>query len=178
LETRVADHNAAREVCPWCSGSSFRQQSLPSRLKHFVAMAKREHPQLEMWKWRRSRNLVFWDARECAPGLQGGSIVRLLLFARRGPTKEAHRRALNQPDGLLRSVAGQGDGRFWPVTLPRGASDQRKRARPAPPGPPPPGGPIRGGIRGVIGGPIPGGDEGSRNRRRWVRTAAHNYAWE
>jgi predicted ATPase len=40
-------------------------------LKHFVAMAQREHPQLEMWKWRRSRNLVFWDARECAPGPQG-----------------------------------------------------------------------------------------------------------
>jgi hypothetical protein len=30
-------------------------------------------------------------------------------FARRGPTKEAHRRALNRPDGLLRSVAGQVD---------------------------------------------------------------------
>ena len=29
-------------------------------------------------------------------------------FARGGPTKEAHPRALNQPDGLLRSVAGQG----------------------------------------------------------------------
>ena len=28
-------------------------------------------------------------------------------FARRGPTKEAHRRALNGPDGLLRSVAGR-----------------------------------------------------------------------
>src|SRR5215207_1686314 len=48
--------------------------------------------------------------------------------ARRGPTKEAHRRALNRPDGLLRSVAGQGHGRFLPVTLPRGASDQGKRA--------------------------------------------------
>ena len=49
-------------------------------------------------------------------------------FARRGPTKEAHRRALNRPDGLQRSVAGQGHGRFLPVTLPRGASDQGKRA--------------------------------------------------
>src|SRR5215207_8858487 len=49
-------------------------------------------------------------------------------FARRGPTKEAHRRALDRPDGLLRSVAGQGHGRVLPVTLPRGASDQRKRA--------------------------------------------------
>jgi hypothetical protein len=32
--------------------------------------------------------------------------------ARRGPTKEAHRRALNRPDGLLRSEAGRGHGRF------------------------------------------------------------------
>ena len=48
-------------------------------------------------------------------------------FARSGPTKEAHRRALNQPDGLLRSVAGQGHGRVLPVTLPRGASEQHKR---------------------------------------------------
>ena len=29
-------------------------------------------------------------------------------FARRGPTKEAHRRAMNRSGGLLRSVAGQG----------------------------------------------------------------------
>jgi hypothetical protein len=29
--------------------------------------------------------------------------------ARSGPTKEAHRRALDRPDGLLRSVAGQVD---------------------------------------------------------------------
>ena len=49
-------------------------------------------------------------------------------FARRGPTKEAHRRALNRPDGLLRSVAGQGHGRFLPVTLPRERPDQGKRA--------------------------------------------------
>jgi hypothetical protein len=49
-------------------------------------------------------------------------------LARRGPTKEAHRRALNQPDGLLHSVAGQGHGRFLPVTLPRYASDQRKQS--------------------------------------------------
>src|SRR5215207_3056487 len=52
----------------------------------------------------------------------------LLNFARRGPTKEAHRRALNRPDGLLRSKAGRGHGRFLPVTPPRGASDQGKRA--------------------------------------------------
>jgi hypothetical protein len=49
-------------------------------------------------------------------------------FARSGPTKEAHRRALNRSGGLLRSVAGQGHGRFLPVTLPRGASDQHKQA--------------------------------------------------
>src|SRR5215208_6316820 len=49
-------------------------------------------------------------------------------FARRGPTKEAHRRALNRPDGLLRSVAGQGHARFLPVTLPRERPDQGKRS--------------------------------------------------
>jgi len=62
------------------------------------------------------------------PARRAGPIVRLPQFARRGPTKEAHRRALNQPDGLLRSEAGQGHARFLRVTLPRGASDQRKRA--------------------------------------------------
>ena len=61
-------------------------------------------------------------------------------FARRGPTKEAHRRALDRPDGLLRSVAGQGHGRFLPVTLPRGASDQGKRAEAGSPRSPTPGG--------------------------------------
>jgi hypothetical protein len=48
--------------------------------------------------------------------------------ARRGPTKEAHRRALNQLDGLLRSVAGRGHGRFLPVTPPRERPDQGKRS--------------------------------------------------
>jgi hypothetical protein len=33
----------------------------------------------------------------------------LLFFARSGPTKEAHRRAMNRSGGLLRSVAGQVD---------------------------------------------------------------------
>src|SRR6266545_5190756 len=40
-------------------------------------------------------------------------------FARRGPTKEAHRRALDWPDGLLRGVAGRGHARFLRVTPPR-----------------------------------------------------------
>ena len=48
-------------------------------------------------------------------------------FARGGPTKEAHPRALNQPDGLLRSVAGQGHAQNPRVTLPRERPDQRKR---------------------------------------------------
>jgi hypothetical protein len=48
--------------------------------------------------------------------------------ARRGPTKEAHRRALNRPDGLLRSVAGQGHGWCLPVTLPRERPDQAKHS--------------------------------------------------
>src|SRR5215213_322802 len=81
----------------------------------------------------------------------------LLFFARSGPTKEAHRRALNRVDGLPRSVAGQVHGQNPPVPLPRGASDQRKRAETGPTGPPPPGGPIRGGI----GGPIRGGVGGN-----------------
>jgi len=34
---------------------------------------------------------------------------------------------MNRSGGLLRSVAGQGHARFLRVTLPRGASDQRKR---------------------------------------------------
>jgi len=80
----------------------------------------------------------------------------LHYFARSGPTKEAHRRAINQSGGLLRSVAGQGHGRFLPVTLPRGASDQRKLAEAGTPRFPPPGGPIRGGV----GGPIRGGIRG------------------
>jgi hypothetical protein len=42
--------------------------------------------------------------------------------------KEAHRRAMNQSGGLQRSVAGQGHARVLRVTLPRGASDQRKQA--------------------------------------------------
>jgi hypothetical protein len=33
---------------------------------------------------------------------------------------------MNRSGGLKRSVAGLGHGRFLPVTLPRGASDQRK----------------------------------------------------
>ena len=53
-------------------------------------------------------------------------------FARRGPTKEAHRRALDRPDGLLRSVAGQGHARFLRVTLPRERPDQGKRAEASP----------------------------------------------
>jgi hypothetical protein len=49
-------------------------------------------------------------------------------FARRGPTKEAHRRALNQPDGLLRSEAGRGHQQKPPVSPPRERSDQAKHS--------------------------------------------------
>ena len=79
-------------------------------------------------KWRRSRKLVFWCARMRARPAGPAQSSVFHYSARSGPTKEAHRRALNQPDGLLRSVAGQGHGRCLPVTLPRGASDQHKRA--------------------------------------------------
>src|SRR5215218_456310 len=57
-------------------------------------------------------------------------------FARRGPTKETHRRALNRPDGLLRSVAGR--------------LTSANRPRPAPTAPSPPEGPIKGGVEGPI----------------------------
>jgi hypothetical protein len=40
------------------------------------------------------------------PARRAGPIVRLPQFRSSGPTKEAHRRALNRSDGLLRSVAG------------------------------------------------------------------------
>jgi hypothetical protein len=88
-------------------------------------------------------------------------------FARRGPTKEAHRQAIYRSDGLLHSVARQGHG-LVRVTLPRGASDQRKRAEaghhcPLPPEGPIEGGvegPIKGGIKGPLGGPIRGGPRG------------------
>jgi hypothetical protein len=64
----------------------------------------------EMWEWRRSRKLVFSDCAlmRARPARPAQSSV-FHNFARRGPTKEAHRRALNRPDGLLRSVAGQTD---------------------------------------------------------------------
>jgi hypothetical protein len=69
---------------------------------------------------------------------------------------------LNQPDGLLRSVAGQGDGRFLPVTLPRGASDQRKRARAGASRSPTPGGTRQGRDQGGDRGTHPGGETRGR----------------
>src|SRR5215216_4301198 len=47
----------------------------------------------------------FLIARDARPARRAGPIVRLPNSARRGPTKEAHRRAMTRPDGLLRSVA-------------------------------------------------------------------------
>src|SRR5919106_3369239 len=55
-------------------------------------------------------------------------------LARRGPTKEAHRRALDRPDGLLHS----------------GASDQGKPAEAGAHCPVTPEGPIEGGVEGPI----------------------------
>jgi hypothetical protein len=102
--------------------------------------------------------------------------------ARRGPTKEAHRRALNRPDGLLRSVAGQGHGRFLPVTLPRGASDQGKRTEAGTPRSPTPGGTHQGRgwgthqgrDQGTPTGTHPGRVKGTKNRCAVVRKAARN----
>jgi len=85
------------------------------------------------------------------PGPQGRPKSSALHdFARSGPTKEAHRRAIYSSGGLLRSVAGQGHGRVLPVTLPRGASDQAKRAEAGHDCPSPPEGPIKGGVEGPI----------------------------
>ena len=103
-------------------------------------------------------------------------------FARSGPTKEAHRRALYRSSGLQHSVAGQGHGRFLPVTLPRGASDQRKRAEAgAHRSPTPRGthqgrgwGTHQGRDQGTLGGPIRGGPGGPRNHCAAARMAARN----
>jgi hypothetical protein len=81
-----------------------------------------------MWKWRRSRKLVFECARMRARPAGPAESSALHSFARSGPTKEAHRRAMNRSGGLQRSVAGQGHAQKPRVALPRGASDQAKRA--------------------------------------------------
>src|SRR5215218_10199456 len=85
----------------------------------------------------------------------------LHYFARSGPTKEAHRRAMNRSGGLLRSVAGQGHGRFLPVTLPRGASDQGKRAEAGDPKSPTPRGTHQGRDQGTPTGTDPGKSRGT-----------------
>jgi predicted Fe-Mo cluster-binding NifX family protein len=54
--------------------------------------------------WRRPAG------RRRRPALRAGPIVRPPRFARRGPTKEAHRRAFNQPDGLLHSEQSEAWG--------------------------------------------------------------------
>jgi hypothetical protein len=84
-------------------------------------------------------------------------------FARSGPTKEAHRRAINRSGGLQRLTSAN-------------------RPRPATLGPPPPGGPItgglggpiRGGIREPLEGPIRGKVRGLRNHHRAVRRVGRN----
>jgi hypothetical protein len=78
----------------------------------------------------------FGDARDSAPGPQGRAQSSVLHdFARSGPTKEAHPRALHRPDGHLRSVAGQGaeqrDGQSrLAACQPGGGSRWRWRRRP------------------------------------------------
>ena len=93
--------------------------------------------------------------------------------ARRGPTKEAHRRALNRSDGLLRSVAGQGHARVLRVTLPRGASDQRKRAEAGIPRSPTPGGDSSG-----EGSGDPYGDRSGETRpaEKWQQSAQKGHS--
>ena len=52
-------------------------------------------------------NWVSLIARAARPARRTHPIVRLPRFRPSWPTKEAHRRALNQSDGLLRSEAGR-----------------------------------------------------------------------
>jgi hypothetical protein len=111
-----------------------------------------------MWEWRRSRKLVSRNARKHAWTVGPAESSVFHYFARRGPTKEAHRRALS------------------------GASDQPKRPKAGCRRSPPPGepirggvgGPIRGGIRGPLRGPIRGETEGTRDHCRAVRRAGPN----
>jgi hypothetical protein len=59
-------------------------------------------------EWRRSRKLVFSYCARSAPGPPGRPQSSALHdSARRGPTKEAHRRAMNRSGGLLHSEVGR-----------------------------------------------------------------------
>ena len=111
--------------------------------------------------WRRSRQLVFWDARECDARPAGPAESSALHnFARSGPTKEAHRRAMNRSGGLLHSEAGR-------LTSANGP-------RPATPGPPAPWGTHQGRgwgthqgrDQGTLRGPIRGETRTPTNRWR------------
>ena len=78
--------------------------------------------------WRRSRSWFSLTAREYAPGPPGrlnrpSSTISLVVGRRRRTSTGS-----GSPDGLLHSVTRQGHG-LVRVTLPRGASDQRKRAK-------------------------------------------------
>src|SRR5215211_4136892 len=89
---------------------------------------------------------------------------------------------MNRSGGLLRSVAGQGHARVLRVTLPRGASDQAKRAEAGSARSPTPGGTHQGRgwgthqgrDQGTPTGTDPGEPRGPRNRCIAVRMAARN----
>jgi hypothetical protein len=72
-------------------------------------------------EWRRSH--INRAAHDLPPGWVGVTQFPTAFFVQRPNPGPAGRRAAH-----LRSVAGQGHGRFLPVTLPRERSDQRKRA--------------------------------------------------
>jgi len=116
------------------------------------------------------------------PARRAGRSSVFHYFARRGPTKEAHRRALNQPDGLLRSVAGRGHARCLRVTPPRERPDQRKQSeagdhRPSTPRGTHQGrgwGTHQGRDQGTPTGTHPGEARGPRNRCRASRSGRRN----
>jgi hypothetical protein len=86
-----------------------------------------------MWEWRRSR--INRAAHDLPPRWDEVTLLQRHSVVQCPSLVPAGRRAAH-----LRSVAGQGHGRFLPVTLPRGASDQRKRAEAGSYGSPTPGG--------------------------------------
>jgi hypothetical protein len=127
-----------------------------------------------MWDGGEAANWFSEIAREARPARGPAESSALHYFARSGPTKEAHRRALNRSGGLQRSVAGQGHAQKRRVTLPREGLDQGKQVEAGPNRSPTPRGTHQGRDQGTPRGPIRGAWRGLINRCAAVRMAARN----
>jgi hypothetical protein len=95
----------------WCCAMGPRRKALPpasaatiNRMQSAKCMGNISY---KIWEWRRSRNRFLEYARMRARPAGPAESSVFHYSARSGPTKEAHRRALNRPDGLLRSEAGR-----------------------------------------------------------------------